>query len=142
MKQKIKGTLLPLLSVSRPVTVLMVLTCTLVLGAIKGIGKGIALSLADAGVKVVLNYFDWEEELALLKRDLDNTGREHLILKTNLLETAAIPRMIRNVIDRFGRLDILINNIERGYIYNYAFCISFAHLRQNISLEYDCLLVC
>jgi len=86
----------------------------LVLGAIKGIGKGIALSLADGGVKVVLNYFDWEEELALLKRDLDNTGREHLILKTNLLETAAIPRMIRNVIDRFGRLDILINNIERG----------------------------
>jgi len=86
----------------------------LVLGAIKGIGKGVALSLADAGVKVVLNYFDWEEELALLKKDLDNTGREHLILKTNLLETAAIPRMIRKVIDRFGRLDILINNIERG----------------------------
>ena len=86
----------------------------LVLGAIKGIGKGIALSLADGGVKVVLNYFDWEEELAVLKKELDNTGREHLILKTNLLETAAIPRMIRNVIDRFGRLDILINNIERG----------------------------
>jgi 3-oxoacyl-[acyl-carrier protein] reductase len=86
----------------------------LVLGAIKGIGKGVALSLANAGVKVVLNYFDWEEELALLKKDLDNTGREHLILKTNLLDTAAIPRMIQNVIDRFGRLDILINNIERG----------------------------
>jgi 3-oxoacyl-[acyl-carrier protein] reductase len=75
----------------------------LVLGAIKGIGKGIALSLADAGVKVVLNYFDWEEELAVLKKDLDNTGREHLILKTDLLETEAIPRMIQNVIDRFGR---------------------------------------
>ena len=86
----------------------------LVLGAIKGIGKGIALSLADTGVKVVLNYFDWEEELAVLKKDLDNTGREHLILKTDLRETTAIPRMIWNVIDRFGRLDILINNIERG----------------------------
>ena len=86
----------------------------LVLGAIKGIGKGIALSLADGGVKVVLNYFDWEEELAVLKKELDNTGREHLILKTDLRETAAIPRMIQNVIDRFGRLDILINNIERG----------------------------
>jgi 3-oxoacyl-[acyl-carrier protein] reductase len=45
----------------------------LVLGAIKGIGKGVALSLADAGVKVVLNYFDWEEELALLKKDLDKS---------------------------------------------------------------------
>jgi 3-oxoacyl-[acyl-carrier protein] reductase len=86
----------------------------LVLGAIKGIGKGIALSLADAGVKVAVNYFDWAEELEALKTDLADTGREHLILNTNLLETEAIPRMIRNVIDRFGRLDILINNIERG----------------------------
>lgn len=86
----------------------------LVLGAIKGIGKGIALSLADAGVNVAFNYFDWEEELAALKNDLAAAGDDHLILKTNLLETEAIPAMIHKVIDRFGRLDILINNIERG----------------------------
>lgn len=86
----------------------------LVLGAIKGIGKGIALALADAGVNVVLNYFDWEEELERLKQDLDNTDREYLILKTDLLQTASISQMIGKIIDRFGRLDILINNIERG----------------------------
>jgi 3-oxoacyl-[acyl-carrier protein] reductase len=86
----------------------------LVLGAIKGIGKGIALSLAEAGVNVALNYFDWEEELAALKNDFDAASADHLILKTNLLETEAIPAMIHKVIDRFGHLDILINNIERG----------------------------
>jgi 3-oxoacyl-[acyl-carrier protein] reductase len=86
----------------------------LVLGGIKGIGKGIALSLADAGVKVAVNYFDWEEELAALKKDLADSGREHLILKTDLIDTEAIPKMIQKIIDRFGRLDILINNIERG----------------------------
>ena len=86
----------------------------LVLGAIKGIGKGIALSLAQAGAKVALNYFDWEEELEVLKKDLAAAGSEHLVLKTNLLETEAIPAMMNKVIDRFGRLDILINNIERG----------------------------
>ena len=86
----------------------------LVLGAIKGIGNGIALSLADAGVNVALNYFDWEEELATLKNDFAATGGDHLILKTNLLETEGIPAMIHKVIDRFGQLDILINNIERG----------------------------
>ena len=84
------------------------------LGGIKGIGKGIALSLADAGANVALNYFDWEEELAALKEDLAAASGEHLILKTNLLKTAAIPAIIDKVIDRFGRLDILINNIERG----------------------------
>lgn len=86
----------------------------LVLGAIKGIGKGIALSLAHAGATVALNYFDWEEELAALKKDLAAANGEHLILKNNLLETEAIPAMIDVVIERFGRLDILINNIERG----------------------------
>jgi len=86
----------------------------LVLGAIKGIGKGIALSLAEAGAKVALNYFDWEEELTVLKKDLAAAGAEHLVLQTNLLETEAIPAMMDAVIERFGRLDILINNIERG----------------------------
>ena len=86
----------------------------LVLGAIKGIGKGIGLALANAGVKVVLNYFDWAEELETLKKDFRETGQEHLILRTNLLKTAEIPRMIEKTVQRFGRLDILINNIERG----------------------------
>ena len=86
----------------------------LVLGAIKGIGKGIALALANAGVKVVLNYFDWAEELETLKDDFKETGQKHLILRTNLLKTAAIPRMIEKTVQRFGRLNILINNIERG----------------------------
>ena len=86
----------------------------LVLGAIKGIGKGIALSLAKAGVKVAIPYFDWEEALTALKTDLAATGTDHLVLKVNLLETAAIPAMMDTVVERFGRLDILINNIERG----------------------------
>ncbi|QTA89842.1 SDR family NAD(P)-dependent oxidoreductase [Desulfonema magnum] len=86
----------------------------LVLGSVKGIGKAIGLALADQGVKVALNYFDWEESLGEMKQDFAETGREHLILKTNLLETNKIPELIQKVTDHFGRLDILINNIERG----------------------------
>jgi 3-oxoacyl-[acyl-carrier protein] reductase len=86
----------------------------LVLGAIKGIGKGIGLGLARKGVKVALNYFDWPEELDQMKKDFDTTGTEHLILKTDLLQTDSIPGLINSVVEHFGRLDILINNIERG----------------------------
>ncbi|GBC59215.1 3-oxoacyl-ACP reductase [Desulfonema ishimotonii] len=86
----------------------------LVLGAVKGIGKGIGLALAGEGVKLALNYYDWEESLAEMKRDFADSGADHLIVRTNLLDTEAIPGLIQNVIDRFGRLDILINNIERG----------------------------
>lgn len=86
----------------------------LVLGAIKGIGKGIGLSLADKGVKVALTYFDWEENLDETQQDFAQIGKDHLIIKTNLLETDKITGLVKKVIDRFGRLDILINNIERG----------------------------
>jgi len=86
----------------------------LVLGAVKGIGKGIGLALANEGVKVALNYFDWEETLDTLKQDFAATGRDHLIVKTDLLETDKIPGLVGRVQEHFGRLDILINNIERG----------------------------
>ena len=86
----------------------------LVLGAIKGIGKGIGIGLAREGVKVALNYFDWVEELDQMKEDFEATGTEYLVLENNLLETDRIPHLIHSVVDHFGRLDILINNIERG----------------------------
>ncbi len=86
----------------------------LVLGAVKGIGKGIGIALAKQGVKVALTYYDWEESLEPLKQDLEKASAEHLVLRTNLLDTAKIPPLIDNIIDRFGHLDILINNIERG----------------------------
>lgn len=86
----------------------------LVLGAIKGIGKAIGLDLLKEGARVALNYFDWEERLDEMKQEFAKTGKEHLILKTDLLETEEIPELVRKVVDHFGRLDILINNIERG----------------------------
>ena len=86
----------------------------LVLGAVKGIGKGIGLALAQAGVRVAATYYDWPEALESMQRDFARTGTEYLIVRSNLLEVDTIPALIQKVIDRFGRLDILINNIERG----------------------------
>jgi len=86
----------------------------LVLGAVKGIGRAVALDLARRGAQVAVNYFDWEEHLPELRRDFDRIGTRPLILKTDLLDTGRIGSMVAQVIERFGRLDILINNIERG----------------------------
>jgi len=86
----------------------------LVLGGIKGIGKAIGLSLIDKGVRSALTYYDWEESFEEMKRDFAATGKEHIILKANLRNADEIQKMMVQVIERFGRLDILINNIERG----------------------------
>lgn len=86
----------------------------LVLGSIKGIGKAIGIDLAMAGATVVYTYHDWPESLASLKEDAQSTGRDHWIAEVNLLDTDAIDDLVQGTIERFGRLDILINNIERG----------------------------
>lgn len=86
----------------------------LVLGAIKGIGKGIGLELLRQGARVAFNYFDWEESLDALKDDVVPFGSNALIVRTDLLDIQSIQVLIQQVMDRFGRLDILINNIERG----------------------------
>jgi 3-oxoacyl-[acyl-carrier protein] reductase len=86
----------------------------LVLGAVKGIGKEIGLALARKGIRTVLTWHDWEDSYKSMKSDFDEIGTDHEIIRIDLLETENIPGLISRVIERFGRLDILINNIERG----------------------------
>ena len=81
----------------------------LVLGADRGIGKAIALSLAAAGATVVCTRFDRPaEELAL---PVDN---DHLVVKVDLRQPDQVAALVDRIGKRFGVLDILINNIERG----------------------------
>jgi len=86
----------------------------LVLGAIKGIGKGIALSLAEEGVRTVLTYHDWQESLPSLERDMAATGSAYLVERVDLRDPEAIQPLADRIRREYGRLDILINNIERG----------------------------
>ncbi|MEW6076805.1 MAG: SDR family oxidoreductase [Thermodesulfobacteriota bacterium] len=86
----------------------------LVLGAIKGIGREIGLALARRGVRLGLTYNDWEERLPEMKAAFAATGTDYEVLKIDLNQTDRIPALIDRVVARFGRLDILINNIERG----------------------------
>ncbi len=86
----------------------------LVLGAVKGIGKSIALSLAEKGVKLILTYYDWEESLSEMEKDFAETGVKHLIIKVDLTDTEKIKSFVKKSAEHFGGIDILINNIERG----------------------------
>lgn len=86
----------------------------IVLGAVKGIGRGVGLALAKEGVRVALTYYDWEEHVKDMEEAFASTNGEHLIIKTDLTEPAQIQSFIDKTIQTFGRIDILINNIERG----------------------------
>ena len=89
-------------------------TTALVLGAIKGIGKAICMDLLRRGVRVAATWHDWPESRDAMENDFAATGTEYFIEQIDLLDTGGIPRVIARVAERFGRLDILVNNIERG----------------------------
>ncbi len=86
----------------------------LVLGAVKGIGKGIGLALAEQGADLVLTRHDWEEAFACMEDDFAATQARHHILTADLCNSRDIEKIANFIRDRYGRLDILINNIERG----------------------------
>ncbi len=86
----------------------------LVLGGIKGIGKAIGLDLLRRGTRLAATWYDWPESLASMQTDFAETGTAHMIERIDLLNTDAISDLVERIKDRFGRLDILINNIERG----------------------------
>ncbi len=86
----------------------------LVLGAIKGIGKAIGLDLARRGIRTSLNYFDWEESLPQMQADFAAVGTPHVVFRNDLTDCEAALKLVEDTVRQFGRLDILINNIERG----------------------------
>jgi 3-oxoacyl-[acyl-carrier protein] reductase len=86
----------------------------LVLGAVKGIGKGIGLDLARRGFRVALTYYDWPEALPQMRADFETFGSRCELFRVDLCDCASVRRLVDQVAAAFGGLDILINNIERG----------------------------
>lgn len=81
----------------------------LVTGAGRGIGKGIALRLAQHGADVVVNDInpDTVEQTA---KEVQALGRQALAIPADISKTAEIDRMFDVLMKSFGRLDILVNN--------------------------------
>jgi len=86
----------------------------LVLGAVKGIGKGIGLALAKEGAQLVLTRHDWEDSFDSMEKDFKALKSDHTIITADLRKTEDIENITACIKEQYGRLDILINNIERG----------------------------
>ena len=78
----------------------------LVTGAGRNIGRAIALALADAGAAVVLNARSSKSEIDAVASEI----KESLPILADVTDEAAVHRMIDATLQRFGRLDILVNN--------------------------------
>jgi 3-oxoacyl-[acyl-carrier protein] reductase len=82
----------------------------LVTGAVRRIGRAIALALADDGAAVVINARNSKDEAATVAAEIEALGGQALVHLADVTDEAAVQAMVETALDRFGRLDVLINN--------------------------------
>jgi 7-alpha-hydroxysteroid dehydrogenase len=81
----------------------------IVTGAGQGIGRGIAIGLAEAGADVVLAART-KSDLDAVAEEVERTGRRALVVPTDVMDPAALEALVDAAVQEFGRLDILVNN--------------------------------
>ncbi|TET16011.1 MAG: 3-oxoacyl-ACP reductase FabG [Dehalococcoidia bacterium] len=81
----------------------------IVTGAASGIGRAIALDLAEAGAKVAVadKALGGAEEVA---REIQSVGGKAIAIKTDVTDSKDVEQMAQRTIEKFGKIDILINN--------------------------------
>jgi 3-oxoacyl-[acyl-carrier protein] reductase len=82
----------------------------LVTGASRGIGRSIALALADLGANIVVNYSGNEAAAQEVVNEIQAIGAEAVALKANVGKSEQAESLVKEAIDAMGRIDILVNN--------------------------------
>jgi NAD(P)-dependent dehydrogenase (short-subunit alcohol dehydrogenase family) len=82
----------------------------LVTGSSRGIGRGIALKLAESGAKVAVHYYRKEDEAEATLEKVRACGSDGFVLQTDVCKPEEIRQMFARVKLEFGALDIFVNN--------------------------------
>jgi 3-oxoacyl-[acyl-carrier protein] reductase len=82
----------------------------LITGGTKGIGKAIALELASSGFNVAINYRSESSDMEDLKKQIEEKGVTCFFAKADISIFEDCEKMIEEVFNYFGRIDVLVNN--------------------------------
>ncbi len=82
----------------------------LVTGGARGIGRGIVLSLAQAGADVAINFVSSEQEAEKVSQEVKDLGRRSLTVRADVSKKTEVEFMAGEVAKSLGKIDILVNN--------------------------------
>lgn len=111
----------------------------LVTGGSRGIGRGIATRLAEAGAQVAINYLRNRAAAEDVVKAIESKGVKGLALKANVGEHEQIERMFGELKEEFPRLDILISNAASGVLKS-AMDLTLKHWRWTMDINAGSLL--
>ena len=82
----------------------------IITGSSRGIGKAIALNLAEAGAEVVVNYSSSPEKAREVVSLIESLGGKAYAIQANVSEESSVNELINKVLERSWQIDILVNN--------------------------------
>jgi 3-oxoacyl-[acyl-carrier protein] reductase len=83
----------------------------LITGASTGIGAATAKVFGREGYSVVINYLRSEEEARRVAREVEEAGGEAMLARADVRRWSEVEGMVKAIEERFGRLDVLVNNV-------------------------------
>jgi 3-oxoacyl-[acyl-carrier protein] reductase len=87
----------------------------LVTGSSSGIGAGTAVVLAHHGANVVVNHRNSSEKAETVAERIRDRGCKALVLQADMTDRQQVNQMIERVIQEWGRIDALVNNVGHAY---------------------------
>ena len=86
----------------------------LVTGSSRGIGRSVAIKLAEAGCDVIVNYVTSQNEALATAKEVQSLGRRCWIVRADVSEEADVQSMFEFIEQEIGQLDILVSNAATG----------------------------
>ncbi|NDI33981.1 SDR family oxidoreductase [Chengkuizengella sediminis] len=105
----------------------------IITGGDSGIGRATAIVFAKEGANIAIVYLNEHRDAAETKQRVENLGRQCLTISGDLRKEDTSQQVIKQTIDKFGKLDILVNNVGTGYITHNILDISSEQLEEIFS---------
>lgn len=106
-------------------------------GASRPFGRAIARRFSSAGFDLVLPWFDWPESVKEMTAEFQAGSSEILSCRCDLRNEQEVHSLFSQIEDAFGRIDCLINNIERGGMPIVHGSYNLPHNRGQWELEFE-----
>jgi len=88
----------------------------LVTGGSRGIGKAIAIRLAEHGMDIAVNYVRHKQDAMSVAEEIEKRGRRCLLVKTNVANETDVEQMFAAIGEEFGSLDVIVSNAASGVL--------------------------